>query len=191
MNGFGADLAALDVRSTRAVVARLLERGLRAERVDAWPAPSVRLRAPAGVWTYQLDVPWAVELGRIEATWWGRDACRSEAHVRHYAILCRPEMMTAEAATERARRALDALGRCYPSLEVLSEALGLVVAMADAAGAPERLASVEEVASVLGCESSALRARMRRGDVRSVAVGRRRAIPWSEVERLVRDRDPV
>lgn len=182
-----ADLT-IDVTSTSAVVARLLARGLRAEGITAWRGVEVReirLRAPAGVWPYPLDVPWATEIGRIEATLWARDASRSEGHVRRYVAICQPEVRGWRAQTARAEAALAAIGLCYPSLDVLAAALAAVLATAEPTRASERLASVSEVAEVLGCSIEALRVRMRRGEVRSVRVGARRAIPWAEVERLV------
>jgi len=181
---FGLCIERIDVRSRSEVLRRLLERGLRAERVTAWrggETTTVRLRAPVGVWSTELDHPpgpWP--------TMWARDACRSEAHVRAYALECRPELVTARAVMARELRAIDLLSRCYPAIEVIEAVLAAVVATVEPARATERLATPAEVAEVLGWPLAQLRAAMRRGDVRSVpGPSGRRAIPWSEVERLV------
>ena len=184
MTGFFGPADTIDVRDPRSVLARLLARGLRAERVEVWRGErthEIRLRAPVGVWAYPLDAPegdWA--------RWWARCASRSEQHVEAYTIECRPELVHAPAVMARELRAIDLLFRCYPTIEVLDHALAAVVAACPAPARAERLATPPEVAEVLGWPLPQLRAAMRRGDVRSVpGPGGRRVIPWSEVERLV------
>jgi hypothetical protein len=177
-------LRAIDVTDPRSCLARVLSLGLRVERIDVWRGDRTtesRLRAPAGVWGMALDAP--------EGPWsrmWVRDACRSEEHVEAYRLLCRPELVAQRASIRRVDAAWDMLARCYPSPRVVDAVVASVLASARVEERAERLAAPAEVAAVLGWPLPRLRAAMKRGDVRSVpGPSGRRAIPWSEVERLV------
>lgn len=136
-------------------------------------------------WWPALDAP--ADSDRARA--WVGDACADHLAWAH---AWRTYASPTPASTYHLAAIDGALGAVRPTPDMCRRVLLAIAAPAPAVEAPapapaQRPLSVAEAASVLGWPLDALRAALRRGDVRSVAVpGRRdRCVPVAEVERLI------
>lgn len=140
------------------------------------------------IWWPALDAP--ADSDRARA--WVGDACADHLAWAH---AWRTYASPTPASTHHLAAIDGALDAVRPTPDMCSRVLlALAPAPAPAVEAPapapapaQRPLSVAEAASVLGWPLDALKAALRRGDVRSIAVpGRRdRCVPVAEVERLI------
>ncbi len=188
---------ALDVGSIAACIDRCRARGLRVVKrkrpvhdyASGWRSvESLRFVAPVGVHPMPLDED--PHADRVLSWIW--DACHVEPAEDIEPVIVAAWIVWL--ATGRVPPVFDRAMRDYagssPELAMLPAIRDAILAAAGYAPAPAPAAvvapvSVEDAASTLGWSVEALRAAMRRGDVRSVAAGRRRMVPWDELERLV------
>jgi excisionase family DNA binding protein len=162
-------------------------RGTLVSRGADWtPDPTPWARAPEREGYPELDAASDSAAARV----WVLDACSDALIAARARAAWREtqarESSTAADATERARRLVALLDGLRPTW---AEAAATLRALADDAGAAPTYEplSIEQAASVLGRSVDELRAAARRGEIRTVRVGRRRAVPYEEVERLARE----
>ena len=159
-------------------------RGTLVSRGADWtPDPTPWARAPEREGHLELDAAVDSAAARV----WVLDACSDALIAARARAAWREtqarESSTAADATERARRLVALLDGLRPTW---AEAAATLRALADDAGASPTYEplSIEHAASVLGRSVDDLRILARRGEIRTVRAGRRRAVPYEEVERL-------
>ena len=159
-------------------------RGTLVSRGADWtPDPTPWARAPEREGHPALDAAVDSAAARV----WVLDACSAALIAARARAAWREtqarESSTAADATERARRLVALLDGLRPTW---AEAAATLRALADDAGASPTYEplSIEHAASVLGRSVDDLRILARRGEIRTVRAGRRRAVPYEEVERL-------